>query len=506
MTNIPPNPPSTSRPVERDEWIAIFVTFATLGSIFFWGMSKTDNGFNLLSRPMLLAPTSETTGSPDAAVGESILSLGTSPLKANSGESGLNVDGVFPNFEQLGASLATLTPITETVEELEPNFKGFGSTKTETEAQPKLSKSPKTNNQETTAPFGKVITGLAIGEVLSESPVTTATPLETVKSPITATEAIPMAPVIAGLTGSSPETAQSPESEIPAMAESPEPTTPETAQSPESEIPAMAESPEPTTPETAQSPESEIPATAESPEPTTPETAQSPESEIPATAESPAETPLVGAAAPSPETFPPGTIKFSDIPDGFWASGFIQPLAQRNVVALVENEKFEPDKPITRAEFATQIPKVFEDESTEKAVNYEDVESDSAAQPEIQTATKYGFLSGYPGNIFRPEQQMPRLQVLVALASGLNLKAPSNPDEVLSVYQDKDKIPDWAKKQIAAATVAGLVVNHPDVSILNPDKPATRAEVAAMFYQALVELKKVDRVSSEYIVNPQNQN
>ena len=181
-------------------------------------------------------------------------------------------------------------------------------------------------------------------------------------------------------------------------------------------------------------------------------------------------------------------------------------MAQQDIIARLENNKFEPDKPVTRAEFATQIPKVFEDKSTEKVVNYEDVPSNYSAQSEIQTATKYGFLNGYPGNIFRPEQQMPRLQVLVALASGLNLKTPSNPDRVLSVYKDKEKIPDWAQEKVAAATAAGLVINHPDVKTLNPDQPATRAEVAAMFYQALVELKKVDQVSSEYIVNPQNQN
>ncbi len=451
MTNIPPNPPSPSRPLERDEWIAIFVALATLGSIFFWAMGKTDNGFNLLSRPMLLAPTSETnatTAGSDIPAGESILSLGTSPLNNNSGDSGLNFDQVFPSFEKLGASLATLTPINETVEELEPNISGFGSTKTETEATPKLAKPPKINNQETVPPDAKLFAALGIGQALSEFLVTT--PPETAESSIV-TDAPPVAPPIDNPTESTPETAESAEAK-------------------------------------------------------TPEIAKSPKSETPETAESATKTPLVGAAAPSPEILPPEKIKFSDVPDGFWASSFIQPLAQQDIIARLENNKFEPDKPVTRAEFATQIPKVFEDKSTEKVVNYEDVPSNYSAQSEIQTATKYGFLNGYPGNIFRPEQQMPRLQVLVALASGLNLKTPSNPDRVLSVYKDKEKIPDWAQEKVAAATAAGLVINHPDVKTLNPDQPATRAEVAAMFYQALVELKKVDQVSSEYIVNPQNQN
>ena len=222
------------------------------------------------------------------------------------------------------------------------------------------------------------------------------------------------------------------------------------------------------------------------------------------TTESPqvTETSLPPTTVPSPS----GRVKFSDVPNNFWASNFIQSLAERNIITQVNNDKFEPNKPVTRAEFATQIPKVFEEKSTKKSVNYEDVKADSTAQIEIQTATKSGFLSGYPGNVFRPEQEVSRLQVLVSLASGLNLEIPSNFDEVLSIYKDKEKIPDWAKEKIAAATSAGLVVNHPDVTNLNPNQPATRAEVSAIFYQALVKLGKVEQVSSEYIVSPKKEN
>ncbi|NER06413.1 MAG: S-layer homology domain-containing protein [Okeania sp. SIO3C4] len=229
------------------------------------------------------------------------------------------------------------------------------------------------------------------------------------------------------------------------------------------------------------------------------ETATSPSPE-----QATSEIPLAVTAAPSPETSPISKIKLSNVPDDFWASNFIQPLRERDIVAQVDNDKFEPDKPVTRAEFATQIPKVFEEKSTRSAVKYKDVPADSPTQNEIQTATKSGFLSGYPGNVFRPEQEVPKLQVLVALASGLNLEIPSNPDKVLSIYKDKEKIPDWAKEKVAAATATGLVVNHPDVKILNPNKPATRAEVTAMFYQALVRLGRLEEVSSEYIVTPKN--
>ncbi|MDJ0514708.1 MAG: S-layer homology domain-containing protein [Trichodesmium sp. MO_231.B1] len=454
MTNTPTKPPSRPRPVNFDEWIAIFVALATFGSIFFWATTRENNGFNLLSKPMVSTSLPETVDSPDIAAEESIFSLGIPQLKTPTGESGSNIDRASLTSEELGTSLATLTPITNTVEELEPNIQGLDEVKTRTETTPKLAKPLKTTNP--TPQVAKNLAALGIGKILSESPP--ATSREVVDSPI-ATETLPVAPPIPTSTTESPQVKETPTP--------PKVETPESPKVTETSLPPKVETPE-------------------SPKVT--------------------ETSLPPTVVPSPDTSSTGTVKFSDVPNSFWASNFIQPLAQRDIITQVDNDKFEPDKPVTRAEFATQIPKVFEEKSTQKSVNYKDVKADSPAKTEIQTATKSGFLSGYPGNVFRPEQEVSRLQVLISLASGLNLKIPSNPDEVLSIYKDTEKIPDWAKEKVAAATAAGLVVSHPDVKNLNPNQPATRAEVAAIFYQALAKLGQVEQVSSEYIVSPKKEN
>ncbi|NET75875.1 MULTISPECIES: S-layer homology domain-containing protein [Okeania] len=499
MTNIPPNPPSRSRPVERDEWIAIFVALATLGSVFFWTTTRGNDGFNLFSKPILSLPKSEIVDSPDVSTEESIFSLGTPQLNTLTGEPESNFGQALSTSEELETSLATLTPITNTFEQLETSFKGLARANTEAETTLELAKSTKVPQ------VGKGLATLGIGSILPGSPMATAP--------------LPLAPPIPSLTTESPTTdSPSPEaetSESPGASETADSSSPkaETSDSSTADSPSPeAETSEsPGVSETADSPspkaETSDSSTADSPSPEA-ETSESPGASETADSPSPkaetSEIPLVVTAAPSPEISPIGKIKFSDVPDNFWASNFIQPLKERDIIAKVDNDKFEADQPVTRAEFATQIPKVFEEKLTESAVNYKDVPADSPTQKEIQTATKSGFLSGYPGNIFRPEQEVPRLQVLVALASGLNLEIPSNPDQVLSIYQDKEKIPDWAKEKVAAATATGLVVNHPDVKILNPNKPATRAEVTAMFYQALVRLGRVEQVSSEYIVTPKN--
>ena len=109
-------------------------------------------------------------------------------------------------------------------------------------------------------------------------------------------------------------------------------------------------------------------------------------------------------------------------------------------------------------------------------------------------------MTGYPDNSFKPEQQIPRVQAIVSLVSGLNLKTPASVDQVLSVYKDADQIPEWAREKVAAATVNNLVVNYPDPQSFNPNQPATRADVAGMVHQALVKAKKVEPVKSQYVV------
>jgi hypothetical protein len=70
----------------------------------------------------------------------------------------------------------------------------------------------------------------------------------------------------------------------------------------------------------------------------------------------------------------------------------------------------------------------------------------------------------------------------------------------LNIYSDAAAIPNYAKNSIAAATENRLVVNYPTINTLKPNQPATRAEVAALIYQALVRSGKAQPITSPYIV------
>jgi hypothetical protein len=199
-------------------------------------------------------------------------------------------------------------------------------------------------------------------------------------------------------------------------------------------------------------------------------------------------------------TIPP-PLAFTDVPSEFWGRRFIDVLSSRGITKGFPDYSFRPNQPVTRAEFAAILQQAFGKRvDSSSTTNFKDVSAQFWAIPAINQSISTGFLKGYPDKTFQPEQKIPRVQVLVALASGLNLKVPSSPDKLLSVYKDAKEIPKYALDKVAAATESSLVVNHPDPQTFAPNQEATRAEVAAMVHQALVRIGKLQPIKSQSIV------
>jgi uncharacterized surface protein with fasciclin (FAS1) repeats len=197
---------------------------------------------------------------------------------------------------------------------------------------------------------------------------------------------------------------------------------------------------------------------------------------------------LVSAQQPPSTTTPSGTAasSFSDVTQDYWASPFIQALAQRGVIAGFPDGTFKPQQAVTRAEFAAMIQKAFNQNAQRQlpAGGFSDVPASYWAANAIARAYETGFMSGYPGNQFRPNQQIPKVEAIVALTSGLGVTTTNT--NSISYYADASSIPSYAVDRVAAATQVNLVVNYPDVRVLNPQSALTRAEAAAHLYQALV--------------------
>lgn len=194
-----------------------------------------------------------------------------------------------------------------------------------------------------------------------------------------------------------------------------------------------------------------------------------------------------------------GNSQFSDT-QGNWAEPYIAALSSRGVITGFPDGSFRPNDPVTRAQFAAMIAKAFSPSAKRSPVSFRDVSTSFWGSQVIQSAYRGGFLTGYPGQIFQPEQKIPRVQALVSLATGLQL----NSDNFVNLnrFQDAADIPTWARSSIAAATQRSIVVNYPTATQLSPNREATRAEVAAFIYQALVSAGQAEAIPSPYIVTP----
>ena len=200
------------------------------------------------------------------------------------------------------------------------------------------------------------------------------------------------------------------------------------------------------------------------------------------------------------------TINYSDVPDNYWAKDFITELTKMGIIEGFPDGTFRPDGPVTRAQFAAMLRRAnanyWDKPDIRDSVDFIDVSTRYWAAIAIDAAYTAGFMRGYPGDIFRPEQSIPREQVFVSLANGLDYQSIQEPSSVLSIYDDASSISDYALTPIAAATANQLVVNYPNSARLKPNSNVTRAEVAAAIYQAMVKEGKAPVINSPYIVTP----
>ncbi|BAY23997.1 hypothetical protein NIES2100_37900 [Calothrix sp. NIES-2100] len=238
-----------------------------------------------------------------------------------------------------------------------------------------------------------------------------------------------------------------------------------------------------------------------------------------------------------------------------WAQPFIERLAERNIITGYPDGTYRPNESVDRDEFAAIIRQAFNQNQERKIASgsvYKDVPTGNWAAPAIEEAYEMGFMHGFPGGYFRPRQPVSRVEALVALAQNLNLTTPvatqpNNPQParkqllfpigmtnlmqplmnaqavyktaaassppvpastlVSNYYTDAQKIPQYAVDEVAEATKAAIVVNHPNPQVLNPTQPASRGAIAAFIYQALVNQGRLEPLPSNiqaanYIVRP----
>ncbi len=278
----------------------------------------------------------------------------------------------------------------------------------------------------------------------------------------------------------------------------------------------------------------------------------------------------IGAIATVPGVFllaAEAQTSYPDVASDYWAQPYIMQLSQADILTGYPDGTFRPEQPIDRDEYAAVIRQAFNAEpvrSISEASTFEDVPEGYWANAAIEEAYEAGFMGTPEADEFEPKTEISRADAIVALVEGIGsdrllaaaptetapaqptrrqathqlmfpiaattimqLFAPpaqaappaaqangSNPDagakvplDLSKYYADADQIPEYARDEVAIATQAGLIVNYPDVRLLNPNQPISRGSTAALIYQVLEnrgELEPLPNTSEslKYVVDP----
>jgi len=209
-------------------------------------------------------------------------------------------------------------------------------------------------------------------------------------------------------------------------------------------------------------------------------------------------TPVIAIPATNAEAATVTTFK--DVPKSHWAYQSISEVAKKGLVTGYSDGTYKPSAQVTRAEFATFLSRIFDgkDRTTAK---FTDVSS-HWAKDAIQEGLAVGFIqeSDFTNNKFEPNKPMTRGEMSRWLANGL---AHANPEYAKAIEEMANSsltlipIPEFYKggvnkkdlPYIGVALATGLLSGYEDFSF-KPNGNTTRAEVATILIRFMDTLKK----------------
>lgn len=173
-----------------------------------------------------------------------------------------------------------------------------------------------------------------------------------------------------------------------------------------------------------------------------------------------------------------------------WAKDSINDMGSRMVVTGTGNGTYEPERSITRAEFAAIIVRALGLAQSEGESGFGDVARSDWFNGYVGTAVAYGLITGYDSTSFGPNDAITREQAMAILARAMkktgldDTLTGSQAAALLAAYTDGGAVSSYAKASVAACLKTG-VVNGSSTTTLSPKDDVTRAEVAVMVQRLL---------------------
>ncbi|HEY5586653.1 MAG TPA: S-layer homology domain-containing protein [Ruminiclostridium sp.] len=182
-------------------------------------------------------------------------------------------------------------------------------------------------------------------------------------------------------------------------------------------------------------------------------------------------------------------VEFKDV-ETHWAKASINDMGSRMIISGIGNDLFEPNRDITRAEFAAIVVKSLGLKPGTDNNSFVDVKSPAWYCGYIETAYEYGIISGYGNGKFGPMDKISHEQAMTMVAKAMKITglkvefSAGEADKLLAAFGDSGQSSAWAKESITTCIKAGILPVQMSKA-LEPKVKITRAEVAVIIRRLL---------------------
>ncbi len=168
----------------------------------------------------------------------------------------------------------------------------------------------------------------------------------------------------------------------------------------------------------------------------------------------------------------------------------IKILAAKGIIEGTSETTFNPDDSISRAEIAALLLRVLSQDDPNADGGFADVKKSDWFYGTAGSSKAYGMIMGFEDNTFRGNTVIAKDQILTiasrVLKREMSYKTPTNVAEYLT-YADAGQIADWAKDDIALATMANIVTRSEN-NLIEPTEEMTRGEAALIIMRLFYKI------------------
>ncbi|WP_176461729.1 S-layer homology domain-containing protein [Anaeromicrobium sediminis] len=175
-----------------------------------------------------------------------------------------------------------------------------------------------------------------------------------------------------------------------------------------------------------------------------------------------------------------GSKKSEDVKE-HWSHDCIKTLLAKGIINGYPSIKLHPETSMTRAEVAVVLANSLKLKPVNRFFSgYVDA-LPKWARGHIIAVSDAGVFKGYPGFLFKPNENITREEIATVLIRAFNIKRDKN---IMLQFTDGEDISDWAIEYVKTGVEKGMLVGYSD-NTFKPQNNITRAEAFTIICKIL---------------------